>query len=72
MEMQEIEVIIAKDGNLELRVSGVKGTACLDLTKALEGALGGQVISREMTPEAQEMLQAEDQTNDRLSLRGTQ
>ncbi len=31
---------------------GVKGGACLDLTAGLEAALGGDVASREMTPEA--------------------
>lgn len=54
MELQEIEVTIEKDGQVRLRVQGVKGMACLDLTRDLEAALGGQVESREMTHEASE------------------
>jgi hypothetical protein len=54
MEIQEIELVVAKDGKVELTVRGVKGQACLDLTQALEKALGGVVLSREMTPEALE------------------
>ena len=54
MELQEIEIIIGKDGRVQLQVRGVKGLTCLDLTRELEAALGGQVETREMTPEADE------------------
>ena len=54
MELQEIEVFIDPNGQVRIEVRGVKGAACLDLTKALEQALGGQVEAREMTPEALE------------------
>ncbi len=54
MDIQEIEVIIDRDGQVKLEVRGVKGTGCLDLTRELEKALGGQVESREMRPEAYE------------------
>lgn len=54
MEMQEIDVTINKDGQVEIHVRGVKGEACLDITRPLEQALGGEVILREMTPEAKE------------------
>lgn len=54
MEIQEIEVTIGKDGQVELAVRGVKGQACLDLTRALETVLGGVVLSRETTPDALE------------------
>ncbi len=54
MELQEIDVFIEKDGQVRLEVRGVKGTSCLDVTAALEQALGGQVENREMTPEAYE------------------
>lgn len=54
MEIQEIEVTIDKDGQVQVQVRGVKGKKCLDLTKQLELALGGQVIARIMTPEAEE------------------
>jgi hypothetical protein len=51
MEIQEIEVIVGKDGKVELSVRGVKGSACLDITRALETVLGGVVLERESTPE---------------------
>jgi hypothetical protein len=54
MELQEIEVVIDTNGEVQLHVCGVKGNACLDLTRDLEAALGGQVASRQMTPEALE------------------
>jgi hypothetical protein len=54
MEMQEIEVFIDKTGQVRVEVRGAKGMSCLDLTKALEAALGGQVEDRQMTPEAYE------------------
>ncbi|MBN1954051.1 MAG: DUF2997 domain-containing protein, partial [Anaerolineae bacterium] len=41
METQEIEVFIDKDGQVRIEVRGVKGESCLDLTQALEAALGG-------------------------------
>lgn len=54
MEIQEIEVTIDKDGQVQVQVRGVKGKKCLDLTKELELALGGQVTTRVMTPESEE------------------
>ena len=53
MDLQEMEVTIDKNGQVQLHVRGVEGLACLELTQSLESALGGQVILREMTPEAQ-------------------
>jgi hypothetical protein len=52
MDLQEIDVFIDPDGQVRIEVRGVKGTSCLDLTRELEEALGGQVHEREMTPEA--------------------
>jgi len=57
MELQEIDLFIEKDGQVRIEVRGVKGTDCLDLTKELEDALGGQIEAREMTPEAYETVQ---------------
>ena len=57
MDLQEIDVFIDKDGKVRIEVRGVKGKACLDITQALEAALGGQVEKREMTPEADEGVQ---------------
>lgn len=49
MEIQEIEVIIDKNGEVKIQVHGTHGTTCLDLTTDLEEALGGEIISRDMT-----------------------
>jgi hypothetical protein len=38
--MQEIKLIIGKDGKVNIDVAGVKGSACQDLTKSIEAALG--------------------------------
>ncbi len=54
MDIQEIEITINKQGQVEVHVRGVKGKTCLELTRALVEALGGEVILREMTPEADE------------------
>ena len=54
MQIQEIEVLIDQHGQVQLLVRGVKGAACLEITKELEMALGSQVTSREWTGEAYE------------------
>jgi len=38
--VQEIKLIIGKDGKVSLDVAGVSGPACKDLTKSIETALG--------------------------------
>ena len=68
MELQEIEIIIGKDGQVQLQVRGVKGLTCLDLTRELEAVLGGQIEAREMTPEAYEA--AQEQIQERQWQRG--
>ena len=60
MELQEIEVTIGKDGQVQIQVRGVKGTKCLELTKELEDALGGEILARIMSPEA---LEQDNQTD---------
>jgi hypothetical protein len=65
VEIQEIQVFIDDDGQVEMQVHGVKGTSCLDITRPLEVALGGEVELREMTPEAQETLSDEVQERPR-------
>lgn len=57
MDLQEIDVFIDKKGEVKLEIRGVKGQKCLDLTQDLEAILGGEIISREMTLEAGEMVQ---------------
>jgi hypothetical protein len=57
VDLQEIDVIIEKDGQVRIEVRGVTGMACLDLTRQLEAALGGEVVDRQMTHEANEVAQ---------------
>lgn len=54
MELQEIEITIGKDGQVQVQVRGVNGLKCLELTKELEEALGGEILARIMSPEAVE------------------
>ena len=57
MELQEIDIFIEKDGQVRIEVRGVKGGSCLEISAALEQALGGQIIEREMTAESDETAQ---------------
>ncbi len=61
MELQEVEVFIEKDGRVRVEVRGVKGMSCLEVTQALEAALGGQVQDRQLTPEAYDAAQEQHQ-----------
>jgi Protein of unknown function (DUF2997) len=54
MEIHEVELIIEANGHTRVEVRGVKGPSCLELTRQLEAALGGQVLSRQLTAEASE------------------
>ena len=56
MELQQIDVFIDKDGQVRLEVRGAQGGKCLDITRDLEAALGGQVMERKLTPEAQNVV----------------
>ena len=69
MNVEEIEVTIDKNGNVQLHVRGVKGENCLEITRALEAALGGEVERREMTPDASESIQLPEKT--RLKQKGS-
>jgi hypothetical protein len=66
MEIQEIEVTIDENGEVKIQVHGTHGTTCLDLTADLEAALGGEVISREMTPEADAAVQEQIKERQKL------
>jgi len=63
MELQEIELTISKNGTVEIHVRGVKGDACLDLTRSLEESLGGKLVTRELTPEAYDSSNIADKTH---------
>lgn len=68
MELQEVEITIDQNGQVQVQVRGVKGAQCLELTKDLEEALGGEIVLREMTAEALEEAQSLD---DQIYLRGS-
>lgn len=48
MEMEELEIVIRKDGTTSIMVKGVTGTRCLAVTKGMEEALG-TTTGREFT-----------------------
>lgn len=50
LEPQELEIIINKDGNIEVRVRGSNGDQCLEMTRELEESLG-KLEHREYSPE---------------------
>jgi hypothetical protein len=51
MPNEEIEVTLDPNGEVHIKVRGMKGKKCLDATKALESALGLQVEKRTYTSE---------------------
>lgn len=59
MRKQEIEISISPTGEVSFTVKGIKGASCIDETKFLEQALGGEIQVREPTPEYYE--QGEDE-----------
>ena len=51
MHKQDIEITIAPNGDVSFTVKGVKGASCIEETKFLEQALGGEILVREPTSE---------------------
>lgn len=68
MRIEEIEITIDRQGQVIVAVRGIKGSACLTLTEALEQALGGQILQREMTAEALESSSIETEDANRLEI----
>jgi hypothetical protein len=68
MEVQEIDIVIDKDGQVQIEVQGVKGLSCLDLTKELEEALGGEIEEREMRYESYETTKEFVETHQKQAL----
>ncbi len=62
-ELQEIEVIIAPNGEVKVHVQGVKGSKCTDITKGMEELLGGNVLERTETDEYYEVARDETQSD---------
>jgi len=50
MEMQELEILIGRDGQVAVSVKGANRPKCLALTRALEEQLG-DLAERTLTPE---------------------
>ena len=53
MRKQDIEIVINEKGEVTFTVKGVKGSSCIDETKFLEQALGGEgaVVDQQKTGE---------------------
>ena len=66
MEVQEIHVTIDRNGQVQFEVHGIKGETCLDITQTLEAALGGDILLREMTSEALESPDNNEDLSSRL------
>jgi hypothetical protein len=49
MEMQELEIVIPRDGTVRVTVRGTTGDRCLPVTEGLEKA-AGTVTERTFTP----------------------
>lgn len=50
-DIQEVEVVIAPDGGVEIKVNGVKGEGCLAVTEEMLSLLGQELQHRELTDE---------------------
>jgi len=51
MNEERIEVTIDRNGNVSMKVIGVKGSKCQEITDPIVEALGGEVLEHEITPE---------------------
>jgi hypothetical protein len=53
MRKQDIEIVIDAKGEVTFQVKGIKGGGCIDETKFLEAALGGEaaVVDQQRTGE---------------------
>ncbi len=51
MRKQDIEITISPSGQVSFTIKGVKGASCMDETKFLEQALGGEVLEQQKTGE---------------------
>ncbi len=51
MDVQEIQVVIDKKGKVSVSLQGVKGDACLAITKEMEQLLGDEVEERKLKHE---------------------
>jgi hypothetical protein len=49
-ERHDLNIMITKNGKVEIEVKGINGPLCVDITKDLEEELG-EVLNREKTSE---------------------
>lgn len=49
--LQTITVTLPLGGEMSIDMDGVKGKACIDITKSLQEAMGGDVTSQKKKPE---------------------
>jgi len=61
MSEERIEVTIDRNGNVSMKVIGVKGPKCQEITAPIVEALGGEVLEHDTTPEFYEQILEEDQ-----------
>jgi hypothetical protein len=64
MAEETVEIVIAADGTVQMSVKGVAGTQCVADTDPLVSLLGGEVEHQELTEEAYQEAEVEEQ--DRL------
>ncbi|MDQ0578335.1 DUF2997 domain-containing protein [Streptomyces rishiriensis] len=64
MAEERVEIVIAPDGTVDMSVHGVEGMRCVEDTDGLVQLLGGVVESHELTDEAYQQAEADEQ--DRL------
>ncbi len=61
MAEEIIEVTIGPDGKVEIHVNGISGMDCLSETEDLLRLLGGEVESQELTGEAYQDVETQQQ-----------
>lgn len=64
MAEESVEIVIAPDGTVEMHVQGVAGERCVADTEELVRLLGGAVEHQELTEEAYQ--QAEEEQQDQV------
>lgn len=50
-QRKELEITISPTGEVSVQVKCIPGQSCVEETKFLESALGGEIKSRELTSE---------------------
>ena len=65
MRKQDIEIVINAKGEVTFQVKGMKGGSCLEETKFLEAALGGEaaVVDQQKTGEYYEQSEGYEQAS---------